>query len=62
MAMRLNHRPLSDAAARHVTTTFHETGSDTGFLTGRAGAALALATHRQPTSQQVQWDSQLMLT
>ncbi|MFF2618766.1 lanthionine synthetase C family protein [Kitasatospora sp. NPDC058046] len=60
-ATRLNHRPLADAAARHTADTFHEACPATGFLTGRAGAALALATHHRPTSQQAPWDALLML-
>ncbi|WP_082526870.1 lanthionine synthetase LanC family protein [Kitasatospora sp. MBT63] len=61
VAVRLDHRPLADAAARHTANTFHKAGSDIGFLTGRAGAALALATHHRPLAQQVQWDGLLML-
>ncbi|MFE4512617.1 lanthionine synthetase LanC family protein [Kitasatospora sp. NPDC056783] len=61
VATRLNHRPLADTASRHTTDTFHEAGPVTGFLAGRAGAALALATHRQPTSQNAPWDGLLML-
>ncbi|MFI8459075.1 lanthionine synthetase LanC family protein [Kitasatospora sp. NPDC085464] len=60
VAVRLNHRPLADAAARHTAATFHEAKPGTGFLTGRAGAALALATRRQPASQQIQWDGLLL--
>ncbi|MEV0192226.1 lanthionine synthetase LanC family protein [Kitasatospora purpeofusca] len=61
-ATRLNHRVLAVTAARHTTDTFHEADPATGFLTGRAGAALALATHRGTTSQHVPWDGLLMLT
>ncbi|SDT83403.1 Lanthionine synthetase C-like protein [Streptomyces sp. TLI_053] len=60
-ATRLDHAPLADTAARHTTIAFHEAAPVTGFLTGRAGAALALAAHRQPTSRQGPWDGLLML-
>ncbi|MFG2918138.1 lanthionine synthetase LanC family protein [Kitasatospora sp. NPDC048298] len=62
VATRLNHRALADTAARHTTITFHEAAPVTGFLTGRAGAALALATHCGTTSRHVPWDGLLMLT
>ncbi|WP_051710347.1 lanthionine synthetase C family protein [Streptomyces sp. NRRL S-350] len=61
VAVRLNHQHLADAAARYTAATFHEAKPGTGFLTGRAGAALALATHRQPTGHQIHWDGLLML-
>ncbi|MFB8290220.1 lanthionine synthetase C family protein [Kitasatospora purpeofusca] len=62
VAARLNHRPLAAAAARHTTETFHEAGPAAGFLTGRAGAALALINHCRPTGQHVPWDGLLVLT
>ncbi|MFJ8628574.1 lanthionine synthetase C family protein [Kitasatospora sp. NPDC093550] len=61
VAVRLNHSGLADVAAQLTAATFHDAKPGTGFLTGRTGAALALATHRHPTSRQVQWDGPLML-
>ncbi|MFB7675853.1 lanthionine synthetase LanC family protein [Kitasatospora purpeofusca] len=61
VATRLDHRPLADTAARHTTDTFHAVAPATGFLTGRVGAALALATHCRTTDPDASWDGLLML-
>ncbi|WP_406114645.1 lanthionine synthetase C family protein [Kitasatospora purpeofusca] len=64
VATRLGNRPLAAAAAEHTLATAYRSGPVTGFLTGRTGTALALATHQQllDTAPPVQWDGLLLMS
>ncbi|MDH6107948.1 lanthionine synthetase C family protein [Kitasatospora sp. MAP12-44] len=64
VAIRLGHLPLAAAAAEHTIASTNWSGPAIGFLTGRTGTALALATHHRALdgARQLHWDGLLLLT
>ncbi|MGA5821584.1 lanthionine synthetase C family protein [Kitasatospora sp. NPDC094028] len=63
VATRLGNLPLAAAAAGHTIASARQSRPAIGFLAGRTGTALALATHHHPldATRQVHWDGLLLL-